>query len=221
MLRSLIKILSLTSLAVLVVSCTPGMFRGLKSAGKDFTGEKAKLFRAGEHQSLVYKTTVHFREREFSSLTYVNALNDSVFKIVLLSTFGNTLLEAEISGQEFKVDNVISYLDRKPILKLVEKDWRLLLGPNFSPEIPAIFSESPGETVFCFGSKRSHRLYHYDAGSKAVKQIEAFKGKRKKTVVTADSQNNFHPEKFSMEHEALKLKITFSLLDKVSDDSPE
>ena len=109
--RSLINILRLTSAVLLINSCTPEMFKGLKEADSTFTRERTALFRNDLKESLLYKTTIQYKEREFSSLTYFNALNDSAFKIVLLTSFGNTLLEAEISRSAFKVNNVISYLN--------------------------------------------------------------------------------------------------------------
>src|SRR5689334_20871260 len=142
-------------------SCTPKMFMDLKDAEGVFAREQIQLFKPGLKESLVYKTIVHFRDREFSSLTYVKALNDSVFKVVLLSTFGNTLIEAEISKEKFTVNNVISYLDRRPILKLFENDWRLLLEGNLSGIPPKLFSQSQEEIVFEYGKGRTHHLFHY------------------------------------------------------------
>src|SRR5437868_5148881 len=103
------------SACLFLFSCTPAIFRDLKMV--DMTAkEKTELFHADTAESMVYKTTVSYKDKEFSALTYFSGRNDSVFKIVLLTTFGNTLLEAEISKSEFKVENVISYLDRKLLL---------------------------------------------------------------------------------------------------------
>src|SRR5258706_9267890 len=72
-------------ISILFPSCTPKMFRDLRGAGTDFKRTDIELFRPGLKESLVYKTTVQFRDKEFSSLTYFNELSDSVFKIVLLT----------------------------------------------------------------------------------------------------------------------------------------
>src|SRR6185503_312011 len=62
-------------------SCTPKMFNGLKPADPSFQPEKVKLFSPGISESLVYKTNITYKDKEFSSLTYINAVGDSVFKI--------------------------------------------------------------------------------------------------------------------------------------------
>ncbi|CAN5386584.1 hypothetical protein BH11BAC1_BH11BAC1_04810 [soil metagenome] len=199
-------------------SCTPKMFRDLKSAEGIFAKEKTQLFRPGLKESLVYKTVIKYKEREFSSLTYFNELNDSVFKIVLLTTFGNTLLETEISKDKFIVNNVISYLDRKPILNLFESDWRLMLAGNFSDETPFLYSDNPGETIFGLGKNRKHQLYHYSTVKNAMTAIESFKGSSKKVIVEVETFRDSQPANFSIEHPSLHLKLNFSLLKKVSNE---
>src|SRR6478609_1424305 len=87
------------SASLFLFSCTPEMFKDLKMADTA-AREKTKLFHADTTESIVYKTTVSYKDKEFSALTYFSARKDSVFKIVLLTTFGNTLLEAEISKSE-------------------------------------------------------------------------------------------------------------------------
>lgn len=202
-------------------SCTPKMFTDLKNAEGRYSKGMLALFRPGQNESLVYKTMIKYKDKEFSALTYLNALSDSVFKIVLLSNFGNTLFEAEISRDRFTVNNVISYLNRKPILKLLEGDWRILLGGNLKKSIPKLFTENSQSTVFDFVDGRTNNLYHYDPVTKSVTMIESYKGKSKKVLVSIDSMQDFQPEVFSIEHPSLHLKITMSLLKKASNESVE
>ncbi len=212
-------------IALFLNSCTPEMFRGLKSAGGDYSKEMTVLFGPDQKESLVYKTSIKYKykdkDKEFSSLTYLNEISDSVFKIVLLTNFGNTLLEAEISKEKFTVNNVISYLDRKPILKLLENDWRLLLRGNFSCGIPLLFSVNSENKVFDFADGRTHNLYHYNPEDKSVKLIELYHGKSRKVIITVDSVQDQVPGAFTIEHPSLDLKITMSLLKKISNEPVE
>lgn len=205
----------------LLGSCSPKMFTGLKSAEGRYSKGMLALFHPWQNESLVYKTMIKYKDKEFSSLTYLNALSDSVFKIILLSNFGNTLLEAEISRDRFTVNNVISYLDRIPILKLFEVDWRILLGGNLKRSIPKLFTENSKSTVFNFVDGRTNNLYHYDLVTKSVTMIESYKGKSKKVLVNIDSMQDLQPEVFSIDHPSLNLKITMSLLKRVTNETVE
>ena len=217
----IVNYLVLVLLAFLMAACSPKIFRDLKSARETFKKGQTQLFKPGLKESLVYKTSIRYKEREFSALTYFNTLNDSVFKIVLLASFGNTLLEAEISRESFKVNNVISYLDRKPILKLFEKDWRLMLAGNFSRDMPLLAADSPKEIIFDYQRNRINNLYHYDLDKKTVVRIESFKGKKRNAIVVLDSFQDSQPANFSIEHPSLHLKLTMSMLKKVSNETIE
>ena len=219
--RKVSFVLAPVCFCILLGSCSPKMFSDLKSAEGRYSKGILALFRPGKNESLVYKTMVKYKDKEFSSLTYLNPLSDSVFKIVLLTNFGNTLLEAEISRDKFVVNNVINYLDRKPILKLLESDWRLLLGGNLKRSIPLLISENSQSTVFDFADGRNNNLYHYNPVTKSVCMIESYKGKSKKVLVNIDSMQDFQPELFSIEHPSLNLKIKMSLLKKITNETVE
>lgn len=122
-------ILSFSSIA-LFSGCAPSTFKSFVAADPQYGRGETMIFRPGISESLVYRTAIQYRKKEFSALTYFYPTPDSVFKIILLSDFGNTLLEAEISRDSFSVDNVISYLNRKPFLKLMEKARHCRFRPD-------------------------------------------------------------------------------------------
>lgn len=206
---------------LLLCSCTPKMFGGLKTAGDSYSSGMLAIFRPVQNESIVYKTRIEYKEKEFSSLVYLNKMSDTLFKVILLSNFGNTLLEAEVSRDRFKLNNVISYLDKKPILELIEQDWRLLLGGNLKRSIPLLFSQNSQDVVYDFVDGRTHNLYHYDPANKSVTMVESHKGRARKVLVKISSNQNSEPEVVSIDHPSLHLKITMSLLKKVSDETIE
>src|SRR5690349_10358076 len=120
----------------LFASCTPKIFKEERTVPGNYSNEEVRIFREDTSESMVYKTTFDYKNKSFSALTYVKYTGNGNFSIILLTTFGNTLLEAQLSKDHFTVNNVVSYLNRKPLLNLLEKDWRLLLKGNFEPHPP-------------------------------------------------------------------------------------
>ena len=196
------------------------MFRGLPAAG-NFSKEKTQLFRGTIKESLVYKTSAQYRDKKFSALTYFNQMNDSAYKIVLLSTFGNTLLEAELWRDKFVLNNVISYLNKKPLLNLLEKDWRLLLKGNFSFDVPEVYKESQDEIILHYGKHCKNDLYHYGKNNRALTQIERWKGKSKKVIVNVEAYAENVPQDFTIEHVSLHLSLQMTLLKNAGNGTPE
>ena len=214
-------LLLVTGLALLPCCRTPEIFRQLKSADGIYEKGMAGLFRSGQPESLVYKSTLTYKDKDFSSLTYVNEVNDSTYKIVLLSNFGNTLLEAQISPQSFNVSSVNSYLNRRPILKLLESDWRLMLGDHLMSSSPALYGTNDNEKIFDFSKGRTHHLYHYKLNTRSVEMIESYSGNKRKVFIEVSSAKDQQPEIFSIEHSSYHLKITMSLLKKVNNETAE
>jgi hypothetical protein len=178
------------------------------------------VFNRGIQESVVYKTELKFRERSFSALTYFKPRSDSVFSLVLLSTFGNTLLEAEISPDDFKVRNVNEYLNRKPFLNLLEKDWRLLLQGNFITASPYVLQEG-GQKIFIYKNGSRNSRYHYSYETASVSRIESFKGNSIKTLIRITPSANPYPLSFSIEHPGMDLSMNFTMLEKPKDDTAE
>ena len=221
---SLIRILCFSSL-LLILGCTPAMFRKLPEAGSnDYSPRYIQAFPDSLPESLIYKTVLQFRENEFNSLTYLSSTGDSVFHIALLTAFGNTILEADMTKDKFNVRNCIPELNRKYILNFIEKDWRLLLSGNLeSPEEnPQMMADSARRiSIFVFRKGTTHRLYDYKKSKQILEAIELYKGKKRKTRIHFSSVSGGTPGGIWMEHPSLRFSMEMTLLKKAENESDE
>src|SRR4051812_36677574 len=94
----------LTSICV-VVSCSSGM-KSLKPAGEQYHHEQVRLFTNDTSESMVYKTSLEFRSHSLSSLLYLKKTGNDTFTMVLMTNFGNTMLEGTFSKDKFVFTNV-------------------------------------------------------------------------------------------------------------------
>jgi hypothetical protein len=218
--KSLISSLYLISICFLV-SCTPKVIQSLKPAGEDFRMEQMRLFTNDTSESMVYKTHLEFRGQSFSSLLYLKKTDDHTFSMVLMSTFGNTMLEGPFSNKEFVFKNVVSYLNRKPLLDLLEHDWRLLLRGNLFTDMPQVYSSDTQQTVYQFADEKTTSLYYYSPGKGTVEMIESYTGKSKRAILNIDRMPPKSPESISIEHPGMALKIELTRLKVPTDDSVE
>src|SRR3954470_12357575 len=92
--------LYLTSFCFLA-SCTPKVIQSLSPAGEDYRQEQVRLFTNDTSESMVYKTNLEFRGQNFSSLIYLKKTDEHTYNMVLMTTFGNTMLEGTFSNQRF------------------------------------------------------------------------------------------------------------------------
>jgi len=186
------------------------MFQSLKPAGESYNPEMIRIFTNDTSESMIYKSTLDFKGQSFSSTIYLKKTGDSTFSMVLMTAFGNTMLEGNFSNDKFEFRNVVSYLDRKPLLNLLESDWRLLLRGNLFPEVPEIYSSEDQLTVYDFKDGKTNNLYYYSTGKKSIEMIESFSGSGKKVIMNIDRMYPKNPEVISIEHPGMDLKIVMT-----------
>jgi hypothetical protein len=198
------------------------MFQSVKPADDSFRQEQLRLFTNDTSESMIYKTNLEFRGKPFSSLIYLKKTDDSTYSMVLMTAFGNTMLEGTFSKDKFVFKNVISYLNHAQLLSLLEHDWRLLLRGNLFNERPQVYTSDAGQTVYYFGNGKSDgSLYYYSHGKESVEMIESYSGKTKKAILNIDRMKPKSPEVISIEHPGMGLKIEMTRLKVPTDDSVE
>jgi len=210
--------LFLTSVTVFF-SCTPKVAETLKRAGENYRQEQVKLFTDDTSESMVYKASLDYHGKDFSSLIYLKKTAEQSYSMVLMTTFGNTMLEGTFSNTGFAFKNVVSYLNRKPLLDLLEHDWWLLLRGNLFNERPFIYADTAEQSIYKFNEKDGTSLYYYSKGKGSVEMIESYTGKSKKAVLTIDRMPPKNPESISIEHPGMGLKISMTRLKTPTDDS--
>jgi hypothetical protein len=203
------------------IACAPGMFQSLKPAGDAYRHEQVRLFTNDTSESMVYKTNLEFRDHSFSSLLYLKKSGNDTFALVLMTNFGNTMLEGTFSKDEFIFKNVVPDLNRKPLLDILENDWRMLLRGNLFTDMPQIFSSDELQTVYHFKDGKTDNLYYYSSGKESVEMIESYSGEKKKVIIHIDRMNPKNPEAISIEHPGMDLKIEMVRLKNATDDSME
>jgi len=204
-----------------IASCAPRMFQSLKPAGEAYRQEQVRLFTNDTSESMVYKTNLEFKDHSFSSLLYLKKTANDTFTMVLMTNFGNTMLEGTFSKDKFVFTNVVPDLNRKPLLNLLESDWRLLLRGNLFTDLPQIFSSDSQQTVYHFKDDKTDNLYYYSQGKESVELIESYSSEKKKVIVSIDRMKPKNPEVISIEHPGMDLKIEMVRLKIATDDSVE
>lgn len=219
--QKFLKIFLLSTSLFYFISCTPKVAEILKPAGENYRQEQVKLFTDDTSESMVYKANLDYHGKDFSSLIYLKKTAEQTYSMVLMTTFGNTMLEGTFSNNGIVFKNVVSYLNRKPLLDLLEHDWRLLLRGNLFNDRPLVYSDTTEQSIYKFNEKDGTSLYYYSKGKGTVEMIESYTGRSKKAVLTIDRMPPKNPESISIEHPGMGLKISMTRLKTPTDDSME
>lgn len=189
-------------LAIVLVSCG--------SVTKNYTPKKLDKtsytvpYFADSKTDYVYKTNISVYGNDLSGIFIAKKINDTTHRIVFTTEFGNKLMDFEISENDFKVNSIVSELDRKILINTLKEDFRLLLKKQYV--IEAQFENESSDIYKSADGKRDNYIFVSKKDQKLEKIVHSSKTKEKFTLLFS-SENNIFAEKIQIIHQNIKLKI--------------
>jgi hypothetical protein len=168
--------------------------------------------------NVIYKTAVNAYGKYLSGLLVVKSQGVNDYRLVFMTEMGVKLFDFEFAGDDFKVHHCIEQMNKKPVLKLLEKDFTLMLGRNLPASQvltdPAKDKETGGETIF-YSRDKEVVYYTYDKQSRQVSSIKSFSHKGKeKLFITFGRNGEVVPAEITLDHHNLDLDMKLDLLKK-------
>lgn len=201
--KSTIQFLLINCLLALVLVSCGSVTKNYTPKKLDKTSYQVPYF-TDSNTDYVYKTNITVYGHEISGIFIAKKINDTTHRVVFTTEFGNKLLDFEISKKTFKVNSIVSELDRKILINTLTEDFRLLLKNEY-----LIQEQFENETDNIYKSEDGNRdnyLFVSKNGSKLKKVINASKTKEKITLLFS-SENNIFAENIQIIHQNIKLKI--------------
>lgn len=189
-------------LALVLVSCG-SVTKNYTPKKLDKTSYQVPYF-SDSKTDYVYKTNITVYGNEISGIFIAKKINDTTHRIVFTTEFGNKLLDFEISDTHFKVNSIVSELDRKILINTLKEDFRLLLKKEYL--IQEQFENDSDNIYKSNDGKRDNYLFISKKNQKLEKVVHSSKTKEKFTL-TFSSENNIFAEKIEILHQNIKLKI--------------
>ena len=192
-------------LAMVLVSCG-SVTKNYTPKKLDKTSYEVPYF-SNSKTDYVYKTNITVYGHELSGIFIAKKINDTTHRVVFTTEFGNKLLDFEISETTFKVNSIVSELDRKVLINTLTEDFRLLLKKDYL--IQEQFENESDNIYKSADGNRDNYLFVSKKDQKLEKVVHSSKTKEKITL-TFDSENNIFAEKIQINHQNIKLNIALN-----------
>lgn len=189
-------------LAIVLVSCG-SVTKNYTPKKLDKTSYEVPYF-SDSKTDYVYKTNISVYGNELSGIFIAKKINDTTHRIVFTTEFGNKLMDFEISETDFKVNSIVSELDRKILINTLKEDFRLLLKKQYL--IQEQFENESDNIYKSADGKRDNYIFVSKKDQKLEKIVHASKTKEKFTLYF-NSENNIFAENIQIIHQNIKLKI--------------
>jgi len=201
--KSTIQFLLINCLLALVLFSCASVTKNYTPKKLDKTSYTVPYF-SDSKTDYVYKTNISVYGNELSGIFIAKKINDTTHRIVFTTEFGNKLMDFEISETDFKVNSIVSELDRKILINTLKDDFRLLLKKEYL--IQEQFENESSNIYKSADGKRDNYIFISKKDQKLEKIVQASKTKEKFTL-TFSSENNIFAEKIQIVHKNIKLKI--------------
>lgn len=155
----------------------------------------------------VYKANITVYGNELSGIFITKKLNDTTHRIVFTTEFGNKLMDFEISETDFKVNSIVSELDRKMLINTLKEDFRLLLRNQFAVQQQY---ENAENVVYKSDAGKLHNYLFVSKTNGKLLKIVQTTARKEKINLTFNSENNIFAEQIIMQHQNIKLRLEFN-----------
>lgn len=189
-------------LAIILISCG-SVTKNYTPKKLDKTSYEVPYFKDSK-TDYVYKANITVYGHDLTGIFIAKKINDTTHRVVFTTEFGNKLLDFEISEKDFKVNSIVSELDRKILVNTLKEDFRLLLKKEY--QIQEQFENESDNIYKSADGKRDNYLFISKKDRKLEKVIHSSKTKEKITLLF-NSENDIFAEKIEIIHQNIKLKI--------------
>lgn len=189
-------------LAIILISCG-SVTKNYTPKKLDKTSYEVPYFKDSK-TDYVYKANITVYGHDLTGIFIAKKINDTTHRVVFTTEFGNKLLDFEISEKTFKVNSIVSELDRKILVNTLREDFRLLLKKEY--QIQEQFENESDNIYKSAYGKRDNYLFISKKDRKLEKVINSSKTKEKITLLF-NSENDIFAEKIEIIHQNIKLKI--------------
>lgn len=203
MLQSRIRYLLLSSYLFLFIGCSP-VYRQMQTA----TGHMDGLAKFKPAFSVaLYKTEVDVVGNYLSGLLLIKKMTDSSTRMVFSNEIGFKFFDFEFTPDgNFKVFSIMKQMNKKAVLKTLQKDFELILMERLDSAAVSIRTNN-GLKYYVFPRTTGYNYYITDStGDKLVRMERVSK---RKTVVQAIMKDyiNGIPDTIGISHKTFNFTI--------------
>ena len=153
-----------------------------------------------------YNASVDVIGKHLSGLLLFKTMADSSVRIVFTNEVGVTFFNFELAKRgDFKVHQVISQLDRKPVITLLRKDFELILMRGTSKKLQ-IFTRN-GEIFYAQPGKKETDYFITDKDCASLLRIEKASKRKKKAEVLLIGDRQKAPDSVYLKHFTFDMQI--------------
>jgi hypothetical protein len=198
------RILCLLFSAMLLAGCSSD-YKALRSAVVD--KECVRKLKPKPIFTSWYKTSIDVAGKHVSGLLLIKNMPDSSTRIVFTNEAGFKFFDFGFKGADgFKVYYVIDQLNRKPVIRLLQKDFSLLLGVPFQSG-PWVAWQDEERILYGVQQKKEKHYFITGKDCASLQRIESGSKRKKMITLVYFGNNQQEPDSIQLQHHTFNMQI--------------
>ena len=151
----------------------------------------------------IYKAKINFGEKSFGGIFVVKKLGPDHHRVVFTTEMGNKLLDFSFIKNEFRINFILSEMNKKMLINLLKKDFFVLTHENVN-----ILNHyrKMGDSTY-FEAKIRNNTYFYLTRDERLHKILETKGSKGKSDYIFIELENDHAGEIKIRHKNIGLTI--------------
>jgi hypothetical protein len=191
--------------SLLVISGCASDYKSLRAVPVDQSC-LARLKPAGITTSW-YDASIDVVGKHLSGLLLIKEMPDRSTRIVFTNEAGIKFLDFEFpEKQGFKVHYILKQMDKKPVIRLLQNDFSLLLGVPFRA---ADWKSWKTESEIFFGTvqKKETAYFITDKDCASLQRVESGSKRKRKVSLTFFGNDRQQPDSIHLQHHTFAMQI--------------
>lgn len=201
--KLMMRLLPISLLLLFVVSCKSYEIIGVQERVATVNSIQNPYF-LNATIDYVYKAHIEVYGNDLSGIFVVKKINESTHRVVLTTDFGNKLLDFELSENDFKVNYIVSDLNRKIIINTLKEDFRLLLKKEF--QVDQMF-ENQDLFVYKSNDGKNNNYLFQSKKDTTLTELKNTSQTKEKVVFKFVPKNVTFADSILIQHYNIQLKI--------------
>lgn len=197
------RYLLISFLFLSLTSCTLQMTKGWVASETNKEFVENNYFSNG-NTDYVYKAKITVYNHKFGGILIVKKTGEQEHRVVFTTEFGNKLFDFKYIGETFIKEFVIDELDKKIIIKTLQKDFKLLISEK------AIVQEKyevDGDEVYKTSTDKRSNFYFINKKTHTLDKIVSTTNTKEKVAILFSEINDEIATRISINHLSINLQI--------------
>ena len=152
----------------------------------------------------VYKAKINVYNHKFGGILIIKKTGEQKYRVVFTTEFGNKLFDFLYHGETFAKNFIIDDLDKKLIVKTLQKDFKLLISEKSKVQEKYDINN---DEVFKTNTDNRSNFYFFNKKTHTLDKIVSTSKSKEKVVILFAEIGDGIANRISINHQNINLKI--------------